>query len=146
MPLSSIARACYVSGPRTSRSPHRSDAFCRGVTPQGFTMRYPMVPMVLGDQADIMSWHRPKKQLLFVSKVNVRSLRKSLQLKKRSKFYPNWVYILGRAGKFDQWLFQVTFGSREFGISGNYFVWWGIVIYHFILPVFAVTLGCSWGG
>ena len=82
--LLSSARACYVSGPRTLQSLHRSDAFCRGAAPLVFTMRYPMVPMLFGDQAGIM----------FVQTISVclqnkcEKFEKEFGVKKRSAFYP----------------------------------------------------------
>lgn len=144
--LLSSARACYVSGPRTLQSLHRSDAFCRGAAPLVFTMRYPMVPMLFGDQAGIM----------FVQTISVclqnkcEKFEKEFGVKKRSAFYPklSWVYILGSGqGISDGRTVQVTFGSRKFGISGNYFVWWMIVICYFHSSSLRIhTWGCSWGG
>lgn len=88
------------------------------------------------------------KQFLFVSKINVRSLRKSLEWKSAPHSIQNWVYILGSGqGISDNRTVQVTFGSREFGISGNYFVWWMTVICYFhSSSLRSQTWECSWGG
>ena len=81
------------------------------------------------------------KQFLFVSKINVRSLRKSLEWKSAPHSIQNWVYILGSGqGISDNRTVQVTFGSREFGFPAtiSFGEWQWFVI--FILSVFAVTL------
>lgn len=82
--LLSSARACYVSGPRTLQSLHRSDAFCRGAAPLVFTMRDPMVPMLFGDQAGIMFG-----QTISVCLQNkCEKFEKEFGVEKRSAFYP----------------------------------------------------------